>query len=212
VKRQSNSDPATPPQIEELTIISQITNKMKLLTKSLLLTSLLAVFLTRQASAAVLDFTGVTLGNSYSQNGMQVQTSAGTQLQTHWGDVGHLDTFGSGGWASHSLISGGDFTLHSVLMPSVGIFPGQETGRFTAYNNGVALGFVDLAAGSGTFNFGLLFANIDEFQVSSPDTHISWDNVNFTPSSASVPDGGSSIALLGLAMTAVAGLRRKFGV
>lgn len=32
------------------------------------------------------------------------------------------------------------------------------------------------------------------------------------PTSTSVPDGGSTIALLGLALTAVAGARRKFGI
>ncbi|MEK0450032.1 MAG: Carbohydrate binding domain [Verrucomicrobiota bacterium] len=38
------------------------------------------------------------------------------------------------------------------------------------------------------------------------------DDVTVTLASSPVPDGGSSIALLGLAMTAAAGFRRKFGI
>jgi hypothetical protein len=160
-----------------------------------------------QANAAIVDFTGVQTGQNYSQNGMQVTTSPLGGLQTHWGEVGHIDPFGSGLEAIHTLISGGDFTLNSVDMPSVGIFPGSETGRFTAYNNGVSLGFVDLAAGIGTYNFGALFANIDEFRVGSPDTHISWDNVNFTASN-SVPVGSSAV-LVGLALLGLAAVRSR---
>lgn len=178
----------------------QPNTKMNLLKKTLLLATVGFLASASQVNATVLDFTGVVGGQNYSQNGMQVISGS---LATHWGDVGHLDS----GIASHSLISGGDFTLNSVNLTP--LFGSGEVGRFTAFNNGVALGFVDLPSGFGTYNFGSVFSNIDEFQVSIVQFHISWDDVNFTPS---VPDGGSTLALLSLAFVAVAGFRRKFGV
>jgi hypothetical protein len=43
------------------------------------------------------------------------------------------------------------------------------------------------------------------------DKNTAYFSLAITPTTSNVPDGGSTVALLGLAMTAVAGARRKFG-
>jgi len=81
-----------------------------------------------------------------------------------------------------------------VTVPTTSAFT-QSIGSFTAVGTTSVLNFYfETDSGTGTWS-------IDDVAVSLA-----------TPPPSGVPDGGSSMALLGLAMTAVAGLRRKFGV
>lgn len=70
---------------------------------------------------------------------------------------------------------------------------------------------------SGTTQVG--FAATGSVVTITSDAGANWDffidNINFNaplPGTSSVPDSGSSIAILGLALTGIAGLRRKFKV
>lgn len=110
-------------------------------------------------------------------------------------------------WAFYGIsFNGGPATVTKFAsLVTVGPGPGTTINGWTTLNVNISV------AGSYTFYFGIVDA-LDQFNPSSL-----WiDNVQaeilppVTPSG--VPDGGSGIALLGLAMTAAAGFRRKFGV
>jgi hypothetical protein len=174
------------------------------LQKSLAAASLVIGFSVVPAAAAVIDFTGLVDLSNYSQNGLDMTSNS---VWNYPGlGIAHMD----GGVATFKLTSLGDFSLTSVFFDPSG---GDGPARFTAFNNGNNLGFVDIGGNAGVYNFAAPFASIDEFQISFLANHFSFDDINFTPKTTpgrSVPDGSSSIVLLGLAMSAVAGAHRKF--
>lgn len=151
------------------------------------------------ANATVMNFTGLNDFTNYSQNGLNM--SSGNVWNWPGSNMAHMD----GGSALFSLATGGNFNLDSVLMVSDG---GFGPARFTAINNGLDLGFVDIAGNAGTFLFSSLFDGIDAFRVSVPGSHFTFDDINFTNA---VPEPGS-LALLGLGLAGLASLRRKRSV
>ncbi len=152
------------------------------------------------ASATVLDFTGLTNYSNFSQNGMDM--TATTVWNYPGGDMAHMDS----GVASFKISTLGIFNLNSVFMVSGG---GSGPARFTAFLGGSDLGFVDVSGGAGTYNFSSLFSGIDEFRVSTTNDHFTFDDVNFSVTRGTVPDGGSTLALLGSVIGGLAFVRRK---
>ena len=111
-----------------------------------------------------------------------------------------------GGTAIFQLASTANFNLDSVDKYSDG---GSGTARFTAFLDGNNLGFVDVSD-AGTFNFGSLFDNIDEFRVTVIDSHFTYDNLNFSPAEASVPEPATlTIWSLLAGVGAIVGWRRR---
>lgn len=150
------------------------------------------------ASATVVDFTGLGNFTNYSQNGMNMTSNS----VWNWpgANMAHMD----GGMASFTMGSGENFNLDSVFMVSNG---GTGPARFTAFDNGVSLGSVDVAGSAGTFTFGTLFDGIDEFRVTVVGSHFTFDDINFSNATA-VPEPGS-LVLLGLGLAGLAYRRRK---
>ncbi len=167
---------------------------------ALLLTGAVLALSSIQARASVvMDFTGLQDFSNFSQNGIDMASNS------VWNWPGTNEAHMDGGVATFSLGSLGDFTLESVSMNSNG---GSGPARFTAFNNGIDLGFVDVGANAGTFVFPALFSAIDQFRVSVPSSHFTFDNVTIG-SATSVPDGGATVALLGMAMGGMVWVRRK---
>lgn len=152
------------------------------------------------ASGTVMDFTGLTNNSSFSQNGMNM-TATSVYNYPNQG-MAHMDT----GIASFKISTLGTFNLDSVFMVSSG---GNGPARFTAFLGGSDLGFVDISGGAGTYNFSSLFSGIDEFRVSTTNDHFTFDDVNFSVTRGTVPDGGTTLALLGAVISGLAFVRRK---
>ena len=152
------------------------------------------------ASAGVMTFSGLTDFSNYSENGMnmvsdQVWNWPGTAMA-------HMD-FGD---ARFSLASTSTFDMNSVDLVGDG---GSGPARFSAYLDGNLLGSVDVTiAGDVTYNFGALFAGIDELRVSVIDGHFTFDNLVWDDDVAAVPEP-ASLALLVLGGIAFAARRRK---
>ena len=133
--------------------------------------------------------------------------SAGDSFRFRWNFV-EDDYVPWDDWAFYGIsFNGGPATLTKFAsLATVGpLDSGPTINGWTTLNVNIA------ATGSYTFYFGVVNA------LDAAKQSFLWiDNVQaqvlppVTPSG--VPDGGSGIALLGLAMTAVAGFRRKFGV
>lgn len=151
-----------------------------------------------QANAGVVTFSGLQDFQNYSEAGLNMSSNSVWNWPSS--QMAHMD----GGVASFVLSNGDAFSLNSVDMVSNG---GAGTARFSAYLNGGLLGFTDVGSGAGTFNFGVLFDNIDEFRVSFVNSHFTFDNLNFA-AAADVPEP-SSLALLGLGAAVLLRRRRK---
>lgn len=160
--------------------------------------------------AGINEMPGFVWGNSHTamadKIGLHVLFANGVEgtiaysgVATKWGTTG--PTIGTlisatGFFASYATAglhflnntpAGGTLPIAWVFNPS------------TPFGSNVELDYFDNSFGS-------------EFRV----TTAGWNSVQITTYSSSAPvaapDGGSSIALLGLAMTAAAGFRRKFGI
>ena len=167
--------------------------------KSLAALSVVAVaFIATPSSATVVDFTGLTNFSNYTENGM-VMTSNSVW---NWpgADMAHMDS----GVAIFKLVSNNDFNLTSIDMINDG---GNGPAKFSAYNNGVLLGFNNVNGNQGTYSFGSLFSSIDEFRVSLINNHFTFDNINFTAANT-VPEP-STLALLGLSLAGLALARKR---
>lgn len=96
-----------------------------------------------------------------------------------------------------------------MFNPTYGNFSGDTLTMNPGYDNYLTVTVSGLTAGNHAF-------------TASTDALTSWNipstNGSFAftlpppPPASGVPDGGSTLALLGLAMTAAAGMRRKFGI
>mgnify|MGYP003382233840 CR=1 FL=1 len=137
------------------------------------------------AQATVMDFTGLVDFSNFSQNGMDMVSN------NVWNWPGANEAHMDSGIATFKLATLGDFNLDSVDMNSSG---GVGPARFEAFDNGVSQGFVDIAGGAGTFIFGAAFDGIDEFHVTVPFSHFTFDNLNFDTNS--VPEPGTYALLL----------------
>lgn len=149
------------------------------------------------ASASVVTFSGLGDFQNYSEAGMNMTSS------TVWNwpgtEMAHMD----GGIATFQLANGGNFDLTSVEMINAG---GSGPGRFEAYLNGSLVGVVDIPGNAGVFNFGPQFQNIDEFRVSVPNGHFTYDNINFT--AAAVPEP-ATLTAMGLMLVGGVGYVRR---
>ncbi len=146
------------------------------------------------ANAGTITFTGLSSSSNFSEAGMNMTSNS----VWNWPgmDMAHMD----GGQAVFKLASAGDFFLTSVELLAAG---GGGTARFDAYNNNVLVGTVD-HSGAGVFGFA--FGQIDEFRVSVPGNHFTFDNVNFRESAVPEPSG---VALLGLGLAGLLFSRRR---
>jgi hypothetical protein len=153
------------------------------------------------ARAAVMDFTGLTDGDNFSQNGIEMVLVRENRLLRP--NEVHMDD----GVAYFSLSSLANFSLKSVLMVSVVGDGASGPARFTAFSGGFNLGYVDVSSDAGTYVFPALFSSIDQFQVSVPRSHFTFDNVTIGASSR-VPDGGANVVLLGIVMIGMGWIRR----
>ncbi|MEK0448708.1 MAG: hypothetical protein RL088_976 [Verrucomicrobiota bacterium] len=198
--------------------------------------ALLAMASTSQA--VLIDFTGGTVTGAYAthyeENGFQIDVTGSSGaffgdyygvgnnvIHAHWA----LGPYGNVTMITVSKIGGGTFDLNYFKLTS-----NTDTGGGAA--NGTEQAFIKNNNGNdfmlppenwgfpasqiflpssydGITSFSFYVTNdvdcfgMDEFYIDEPPP---------VPNPNSVPDGGSSIALLGLAMTAVAGFRRKFGI
>lgn len=134
-------------------------------------------------------------GGSYNTSGTYLQNSAG-------GTTSLLFQFGSAVSAFGFNLGAHDYTWTLRAFNSSNLL--LDTYAFPAIGGSNAGQFYGIAAS------GISYATVS---TGSSD-YVLLDNFRYTTgsSSSSVPDGGSTLALLGFAMTAVAGARRKFGI
>lgn len=140
--------------------------------------------LTRSASAEIITFSGLGDFSNYSESGMNMVSSS----VWNWpgAQMAHMDD----GTASFTLASSANFNLTSVDMIATG---GTGPARFSAFLDGNLLGFVDVPFNAAVFAFPALFQNIDEFRVTVPSSHFTFDNVVFSPAVATVPEPASML-------------------
>lgn len=150
------------------------------------------------ASASVMNFTGLTDFNNFTQDGLVMTASTVWNWPT--ADVAHMD----GGVAIFKLANGFDFKLNKIELLASG---GTGTVRFTSFNNGSLLSTVDVNT-RGNYSFGNSFANIDEFRISYVNSHFSFDNITFAAAAAAVPEPGN-LALFGLGLAGMAAFGRR---
>lgn len=199
--------------------------------------ALLSLSLTR-ASAVVMTFDSLeNLGSDFSP--LRSYTEAGFSLGSpdavrgavfvSWSQANDYYA-GSAGLAINYLnrcavltaADGGIFSLQSMdLAAALGFSAPFEVSFMGQSENGPVMAAV-MITGSGftTFNFPSSFTNLTSVswrQASGFRGAHQFDNIVLASSvtesgNSVVPDGGTTLALLGLALTTLAGVRRKFGV
>lgn len=202
---------------------------MKFIAKTFVLAAIAAQFAATKANAVLIDFdtgtNGGLVGSAYSGLGV---TFSNAQWTANFGFPGSSGTLGVRApgtytWTeSNALIARFAPDVFSVSI--TGLDVGTSGLRIKAYDSliGGSLLATDTQFGTlvGVGQFytvsvsALAIKRVEIFQVLGGGDGIILDNLQFqtAPPPSGVPDGGSGIALLGMAMTAVAGFRRKFGV
>lgn len=187
--------------------------------------------ITSTASAIVVDYTTVADGNylSLALGGTTVTGSAAVTSRSLAGFRG-LGILGTG-----SLGNGGDSSLDTgesmafdlgqlasnVALTLVDIDPpGNVTFSFQAFNGASSLGtfsFPPANATPETYNLSTLAGgqSMSRFVVSvgspSAPLGLQLQRVSFDAATATVPDGGSTLLLLGVAILGMGSLKRRFG-
>lgn len=142
-----------------------------------------------------------------------VTANAGDSFRFRWNFV-EQDYLPYDDWAFYGIKFNSGTTVLTKFASLGAIGPIQGTPSNNTTVNGWTTLNVDITVtGTYTFYFGVV--NAEDFSL---DSRLWLDDVQAQvlppvdgPANG-VPDGGASIALLGLAMTAAAGFRRKFGV
>ncbi len=163
---------------------------------SALLVSALLSLASFSATAGTITFTGLGNFGNHSEAGMNMTSSS----VWNWpgANMAHMDS----GVATFKLASAGNFTLNNFELLANG---GGGVAHVEAFNNNAFVGFVDFS-GAGVFNFSSIFSGIDEFRISVPGGHFTFDNINFDERAVPEP---SSIALFGLALAGMGAFSRR---
>jgi len=175
-----------------------------------LFSAFIALFVVHAAQAVTIDFEELGYGSSVAFNHYQAQgilfdSSVSWSIYNNSGYPKALindtnfagDLIGSFTTAVSSL---------SVLMGDVG--GDLDSGTLVAYDSSNNIIATDSVSDTSWFTVAVAGNNIDHFRIFSSGLVV-YDTITFNQQT-SVPDGGTTVAMLGLALVGVGAARRKF--
>jgi len=161
------------------------------------------------------DFAGWTKGeNSYPESIVNSQTTSAVKSGAYAAQIAGLTRFPDTLAQTVSTTSGQNYTFSFWRLVDTG--SALANSLVVTWDGNVIFSEANVGfppQGYQQFSFNVLGTGSDtiKFACANDPGYTFLDEVSLTPSLTAVPDGGATIAMLGLALAGITGFRRKFG-